>query len=147
MAILFYVITTHFLRPPVWQDWSLQNKLCHKWSRVCTVCHYCNPVLSAIIIYNGMCTGVDRQVSVVEQELLNLWEQHGSFPICSEVHVVFCFWCNIWSIAIWTCFLWPMNMLNSLSFFELRLLVNLLLSSNFSYSRLPSFMIYNTVCN
>jgi hypothetical protein len=83
---------------------------CHKW------------------LINGFVTRLTLQVPLVEQELLTLPEHLNSHTVVNGVHVaqylVFC-------VVSWESFLsiWP---LYCLSFFDYRLLITRLVSSNFS---------------
>jgi hypothetical protein len=90
--------------------------LCHKWPRICCVCHNYNPVFSLFMTYHQVCNkkSTTGQVAHVEQELLTLLEHLNSHTIVSGVRVtrslVFCaMFCrslvvllsfNLWSLYL-----------------------------------------------
>ena len=86
------------------------------------------PVLSSFMTYHGCVTRLTRQVQLVEQELLTPPQHLGSPPVFSGVRVTR-------SLVLCVCFLdlslsffyWP---LFCLFFFDLRILITPLLSSN-----------------
>ena len=60
--------------------------LCHKWPRICSICHKLFPVLSSFMTYHQLVTRLTRWMPLVEQELPTLPEHLSSPPVFSEVH-------------------------------------------------------------
>ena len=98
-------------------DWlTVVEYLCHKWSRICSICRKQFPVLSSIM--TGFVTRLTRQVSLMQEELLTLPEHLSSPPGFSGVRVTrsivlcvcfvdrclsFCtfFWAFVLSVLLW----------------------------------------------
>jgi len=108
---------------------TVTEYLCQKWPRKCSVCRNHNPVLSSFMtsFITGFVTRERQRMSRVDQELPPLPEHLSSPPgfqwgLCC---LIFSFLCDF---LLFVLFL----LANVLSFFDLRLLITHLVSSNFS---------------
>jgi hypothetical protein len=116
--------------------------LCHKWSRICSTCRKHFPHSRLI---TGFVTRLTRRVPLVEQELLTLPEHLSSPPVfsawgsCYSIFSFICKFCR--SLFVLLCFFfWP---LCSLFFFNIRILITPLVSSNFSCIQNIKLLQYN----
>ena len=101
--------------------------LCHKWPLVVNT----SRSFPRSWLMTGFVTKLTRRVPLVEQELLTLPENLSSLPLFSGVR-------DTWSLVLCVCFVdrclyfctfWP---LCYLFFFDLRILISLLVSSSYS---------------
>ena len=121
------VITSKMLRSPPWLGWPL-------WNICITNDHGYVPLvvktsrsLPHSRLITGFVTRLTRRVPLVEQELLTLQEHLSSPPVFSGVRFTR-------SLVLYVCFVdrcWPFC---CLFFFDIRILIAPLVSSNSSYS-------------
>jgi len=116
--------------------------MCHKLPRICSVCRNCNPVLYSFMTYQSVCdTRVTRRdvtngagtayPSAVPEFTHGFSESHVALWLL--FCVVFCI-----SLLCFFVFLWS---LYCLPFFDFRLRITLLVSSNFSWHGINLFYI------
>jgi hypothetical protein len=112
---------------------TVMEYLCHKWPRICSTCRKHFPAFLHSRLITGFVTRWTRWVPLVEHELLTLPKHLSSPPVFSGFRVtrslVFhvCFVDRCLSFCR---FLWP---LCCLFFFDIRILIAPLVSSNSSY--------------
>jgi len=94
---------------------ELTEYLCHKRSRMCSVCRNHNPVLSPFMTFHRAVTRVTliQWVPLVEQQLLTLAEHMSSLTVFSWVRVahslVFCvMFCRSLFVLLFFLFFWPL---------------------------------------
>ena len=107
----------------------------HKWPRICSVCRNHNPILSSFMTCHQIVTKVARRATHVEQKLFTLPEHLSSPPVFCEIRVVqSLFFCVVFYISFvpLSFFTWS---LHCLYFFNLRLMITVLVSSNFFSSK------------
>ena len=115
--------------------------LCPNWRRISPTCHKHFPVPSSFMTYHLFITRLTRRVPLVEQELLTLPEHLSSLPVFSGVRV-------IRSLALYVCFIdrclsiciFFFGPLRCLFFFNIRILITPLVSSNSSYWAFQSLL-------
>jgi hypothetical protein len=112
---------------------TVMEYLCHKWPRICSTCHKYFPVLSSFTTYYGFVTRLTWWVPLVEHL--------SSPPVFIGVRVTR-------SLVLYVCFLdrclsfWP---LYCLFFFDIRILIDPLVSSNSSIGALKVSVIYKPI--
>ena len=112
------------------QFWlSVMEYLCHKWPRICSTCRNSSRSFPHSWLITGFVTILIRQVSLVEQELPTLPE-HLSSPLFSGVRCTRSLVLYVCFVDRWlSFFFWP---LCCLFFFDIRIFITLLVSSNSS---------------
>jgi hypothetical protein len=109
--------------------------MCHKWTRIFSTCRRNSRSFPRSWLITGFVARITRRVTLVEQELLTFPEHLSSPPVFSGVRVTrslvlyVCFVDRCLSFC--TVFSWR---LCCLFFFDIRILIAPLVSSNFSYA-------------
>jgi len=106
----------------------------HKWQRICSTCRKHFPSCPHSRLITGFVTRLTRRVPLVEKELLTLPEHLSSPPVFSGVRVT-------QSLVLCVCFVYrclsfctfSFGTLCCLFFFDIRILITPLVSSNSSY--------------
>ena len=102
----------------------------HKWPRICSTSRF----FPYSWLITGCVTRITRRVSLLDQELITLPDHRSSAPVFSGVRVTRSFVLYVCFVDLclscYIFFFWP---LCCLSFFEIRLLITPLVSSNSSY--------------
>ena len=106
---------------------TVMEYLCLKWSRKCSICRKHFPVITHLLLITGFVTRLTRRVPLVEQELLTFLGHMSSLPVYSGIRVtrslVLCLWFVDRCLSLCVLF-------RCLSFFDWRILITYLVSSN-----------------
>ena len=129
------IITSKTLRSPPWLDWPLWDICVTNDHGYVTLVVNTSRSFPHSWLITGFVTRLTGRVPLVEQELLTRLEQLSSPPVLSGVRVTR-------SLVLYVCFVdrclsfWPLCL-----FFDIRILITPLVSSNSSYTGLVCWII------